>query len=251
MGASRPPPNYPLSLKVCPKLFSIGQASWQAGQARPYLRANAACRHSAAPGQRRLPKQTTASRLFWKLHFPCSLRRATQRSLARTTQSFLRNKFVTNSVDGLNERRMIRIVLDFLSQFRDAVVHGAITGALLFWPDGTDKLLSGQDDPRSGNQEFEQLELLKRQGNRLVRTTQLHFLEVETELSEFGRLAGSAWPDLGHNKKACCGLTNLSNNLSSLCHPTCHRTVTLLLKQCLGKITDRTRRFVRNEIEHG
>ena len=121
-------------------------------------------------------------------------------SLARTTHSFLRNKFVANSVDGLNEYGLIRIGLDFLPQFRNAVVHCAMTGALPFWPDRTDKLLPGEDNPRPGNQELEQLELLKSQRNRLVRTTQLHFLEVETELAEFGRLAGSAWLGLGHNK---------------------------------------------------
>ena len=81
-----------------------------------------------------------------------------------------------------------------------------MTGALPFWPDRTDKLLSGEDNPRSGNQELEQLELLKSQRNRLVCTTQLHFLEVETELAKFGCLAGSAWLGLGHNKKVCCGV---------------------------------------------
>jgi len=97
---------------------------------------------------------------------------------------------------------VIRIVLDFPSQFRNAVVHCAITGALLSWPHRTDKLWSGQNNSRSGNQELEQLELLKSQRNRLLSTTQLHFLEVETELAEFGRLAGSAWLGLGHKKKA-------------------------------------------------
>jgi len=118
-------------------------------------------------------------------------------------QSFLRNKFVANSVDGLNEYRLIRIVLDFLAQFRNAVVHCAITRALPFWPDGTDKLLARQDHPRPGNQKFEQLELLKSQCNRLVSTTQLHFPEVERELAEFGRLASSAWLQLRHRQKGC------------------------------------------------
>src|SRR5205823_4071108 len=32
---------YPLSLNVCPKTLSFGQASWQAEQGSPYFRANA------------------------------------------------------------------------------------------------------------------------------------------------------------------------------------------------------------------
>jgi len=41
---------------------------------------------------------------------------------------------------------------------------------------------------------------------------------------------------------------NLSDNLPSLCHLTCHGTVTFLLKQCLEKIRDRTPKFLRNQM---
>jgi hypothetical protein len=46
----------------------------------------------------------------------------------------LRNKFVADPMDGSNKNWIVRIILDFLSQSRDAIVDGAATEARPFWP---------------------------------------------------------------------------------------------------------------------
>src|SRR5215469_6959417 len=64
---------------------------------------------------------------------------------------FLRNKLVPDPVNRPKEYRTVRIDLDLLSQFRDAVVYRSVTGALPFWPRRADQLLAGNDHPWSGH----------------------------------------------------------------------------------------------------
>lgn len=114
--------------------WAMPRPSWQAEQGRPYLRAKAGIPYAVAPRQRAFREATDASPFSSELRFPCSLRLSLAGTVRQPEQRFLRNKFVPNSVNGSNKSGTIRIVLDFLAQSRDAVVHRAVTGSLSFWP---------------------------------------------------------------------------------------------------------------------
>ena len=112
-------------------------------------------------------------------------------ALSEGTLFFLRNKLVADSVNGPKKNGAIRIALDLPSQFRNAIVHSAETGALPLWPDGIDQLLARDDDLWSGNQELENFEFLESYVNRLIGATELHFSEIQRDLTELRDLTNS------------------------------------------------------------
>ena len=99
-----------------------------------------------------------------------------------------RHELVADSVDGANEDRAIRIDLDFLAQPGNAVIDGAIAGALSFRPRRADQSLARDDDAWACYQELQHLELPQRECHDLIGATELHRLEIEGEISKVRHL---------------------------------------------------------------
>ena len=91
-----------------------------------------------------------------------------------------------------NKDRVIRITFNFLPQFRDAVIHGAVTGQLSLRPKGIEKPLAGNDNPGPAHEKFQHFELPKSDLNRLPGATEFHFAEIQRHLAELLHLTDAA-----------------------------------------------------------
>jgi hypothetical protein len=92
-----------------------------------------------------------------------------------------------------------RVVLDFLPQLRDAVVHSAVTGTPSFWPYGNDQFSTRNDDTWPGHQELQHFEFPEGQPNRLISTAELHLSEIQGEFAKLSRVSNWAELNIGHN----------------------------------------------------
>ena len=92
---------------------------------------------------------------------------------------------------------MVGIVLDFLSQVCDAIVHGAATGAFPFWPQA-DQLLARKDNSRPGDQELQHFELPKSQPDRLIGAAEFHLWKIQEEFPEMRPLTNSSGLKVDH-----------------------------------------------------
>ena len=108
------------------------------------------------------------------------------------------NKLVSHSINSAEKCRTLRIALDLLSQFRDAVIHGAIAGTRSFWPQGTDQPSARHDNFRPGDEEFQDLELLQREAHRLIGAREFHLSEIQKDLSKVRTLINSPDGKIGH-----------------------------------------------------
>lgn len=95
-------------------------------------------------------------------------------------------------MNGSNKDGTVGITLYLLSQLRDAVVHGSITGALAFGPRGTYEPLARDDNLWPGNEKLQHFELPESDLNRAARTTELHFPEVQGNLPELRHLTDAS-----------------------------------------------------------
>jgi hypothetical protein len=120
-------------------------------------------------------------------------------TLRRWSHGFLRNKLVSNPVNGSYQYGAVRVVLDFLPQLGDAVVHCAVTGTPSFWPHGNYQFLTRNDDPWSGHQELQHFEFPEGQTNRLIGATEFHLSEIQGELAKLSRVSNWAELHIGHN----------------------------------------------------
>jgi hypothetical protein len=88
-------------------------------------------------------------------------------------------------VNGSDKDGTVRIILDFLPQLRDAIIHGAVTGTLSLGPRGTDEPLTRNNHLRSANEKLQHLELPKSDLNRPAGTAKFHLSEIQGHLPEF------------------------------------------------------------------
>jgi hypothetical protein len=148
---------------------------------------------------------------------------------------FRRNKFVANSVNGLNKSGTVRIVLDFLSQSHDAIVDSAATGAFPVRPQGGDESLARYDNSRPGNQELQHFELPNSQPNWLISPTKLHLWKIQEEFPKLRSLTNSTQLKIDHVPVCGCHEISLIMQLNFGTQLPCHKTVILLLNSCSWK----------------
>jgi hypothetical protein len=74
--------------------------------------------------------------------------------------SVLGNELVTDPVNGSKVDWTLRIALDFLAQFCDAIVYRAVTSPLPPWPYSAYEFLPRDHNFRSRNKELQHFELL-------------------------------------------------------------------------------------------
>jgi len=113
------------------------------------------------------------------------------KTLLEEAQCFVGYKLVAHPVNSSKVDWVLRIVLDLLPQFRDAIIDGAVAGPLPFWPDGAYQPSARNDDFWPQNQELQHLELSKCQADRLIATTEFHFFEIQGDLAEPRNLTNS------------------------------------------------------------
>jgi len=139
-------------------------------------------------------------------------------------------KFVAHAVNGANQDGTVRIVLDLLAQFRNAIVHSAVTGALPLWPRGTNQLLARDNDPRAQYQKLQNLEFPECQPHNLIGAMEFHPLEIQREIPELRRLTRFSDRKIFHAD--LCDRTQKSTSLRKLTSTiaqACHERVTFLL----------------------
>jgi len=114
------------------------------------------------------------------------------------------NKFVPNSVNGLQVDRVGRILFDLSPQPGNVVVHSAMTGAFLLRPRCGHELSARDNQFRSGNQKLQHLELLQSQPHPLLRPAEFHFSEIQRNLTELRHVTDFSTLNVCHGQLLPC-----------------------------------------------
>src|ERR1700683_2687364 len=129
----------------------------------PYLRAKAGIPYAGRTIARRIPSASSCVPIVFKVSIPIlfSAAPSLRETLLEVARRFVGYKLVANPVNSSKIDGALRIVLDLLPQFRDAVIYSAVIGPLPSWPDGAYQPLARNDDFWPRDQELQHFELSK------------------------------------------------------------------------------------------